>query len=67
MNRIVLFALLLAALLTGAAFRDGGIPSAIWDAVGCEGDPNGCPEPQQPTTDAGCELDPFGHPCRPGS
>ena len=67
MNRIVLFALLLAALLAGVAFRDGGTPSAIWEAAGCEWDPNGCPEPQQPTTDGGCEWDPNGNPCRPGS
>lgn len=65
MNRIVFFILFLAALLTGAAFRNEGF-SSFWDAAGCEADPFGCPKPQ-PTTDAGCELDPFGHPCRPGS
>lgn len=64
MNRIVLLALLLGALLIGTAARDGGIPSAIWNAAGCELDPDGCPEP---TTDAGCEWDPDGRPCRPGS
>lgn len=68
MNRIVLLALFLGALLIGAAFQDGeGFSSAIWEAAGCEWDPNGCPEPQQPTTDAGCEWDPNGKPCRPGS
>lgn len=66
MNRIVLLALLLGALLTGAASREGGIPSVIWEAAGCDGDPNGCPEPQ-PTLDAGCEADPNGNPCRPAS
>lgn len=66
MNRIVLLVLLLGALLTGAAFRDGGeFSSAIWEAAECELD--GCPEPQQPTIDAGCDLDPDGRPCRPGS
>ena len=25
------------------------------------------PLPTQPTTDAGCEMDPLGSPCRPGS
>lgn len=66
MNRIVLLALLLGALLIGAAAREGGISSVVWEAAGCEWDPNGCPEPQ-PTTDAGCEADPNGRPCRPGS
>lgn len=65
MNRIVLLALLLGALLTGAASRDGGIAAAIWDAAGCEWDPNGAPPPQ-PTIDAGCEWDPNGR-CLPGS
>ena len=67
MNRMVLLALLLGALLIGVASREGGIPSAVWEAAGCELDPDGCPEPQQPTTDAGCEWDPNGNPCRPGS
>ena len=66
MNRIVLLALLLGALLTGAASRDGGIAAAIWDAAGCEGDPFGGPAPE-PDIDAGCELDPNGRPCQPGS
>ena len=55
MTRIVFFTLLLASLLTGAAFRDGGSLSALWDAAGCEADPNGCPTPR-PTSDAGCEA-----------
>jgi hypothetical protein len=51
MNRIFWLALLFATLLTGAAFK-GELPS---------------PWGPQPTTDAGCEMDPLGHPCRPGS
>lgn len=66
MTRIVLLALLLGALLTGAASREGGISSAIWDAAGCELDPDGSTAPQ-PTIDAGCELDPNGRPCNQGS
>jgi hypothetical protein len=65
MTRIVLLALLLGALLTGAASTNGGIVAAIWDAAGCELDPNGSPPPQ-PTIDAGCEWDPDGR-CLPGS
>jgi hypothetical protein len=64
MSRILLWALLLTALLTGVASK--GVPlSALWDAAGCEADPFGCSAPQ-PKTDAGCEMDPDGR-CRPGS
>jgi hypothetical protein len=65
MTRIVLLALLLGALLTGAASKDGGFMKAIWDSAGAEGDPFGSP-PVQPTIDAGCEWDPDGR-CHPGS
>jgi hypothetical protein len=52
MNRIFWLALLFATLLTGAALK-GELPSL-----------SGGP---QPTTDAGCEADPLGRPCKPGS